>query len=126
MGPMPSTEYKPKGDWKAASPWANVDVGDAPSVDAGPVLKGTPGENGVPEPPLVPFAGMRLGARAGPMPSTEYKPKGDWKAASPWANVDVGDAPSADAGPVLKGTPGENGVPELPLVPFAGMRLGAR
>merc|ERR1711920_921690 len=83
----------------AISPWANVDVGDVPSADAGPVLKGTPGENGVPELPLVPFGGISLNARAGPKPSTENKIKGDLKAASPWANV----APSADAGPVLKG-----------------------
>merc|ERR1711933_662273 len=113
----PSTENKIKGDWKASAPWANVDVGDAPPVDAGPVLKGTPGENGVPELPLVPFAGMKLGARAGPKPSTENTIKGDWKASAPWANVDVGDAPPVDAPPVLKGTPGENVFQSFPLCP---------
>jgi len=35
----------------------------------------------------------------------ENKIKRDWKANSPWGNDDDDDAPFADEGPVLKGTP---------------------
>merc|ERR1711877_86980 len=76
------------------------------------VLKGTPGENGVPEVHGEFFTG---GFSAyDPDASTENKIKGGLKADSPFfRNDDDAPAPVADEGPVLKGTPGENGVPEV-------------